>query len=132
VAVTLSAHVEAEASPDHWTVVTATIPGADPAAGEVVYSCHLDHQRPGANDNASGCVMISESARLLNRLIRSGKLSRPPRTLRFIWGAAVEGTMVFLSAHPEIRRALRSDVHMDMVSAQAHDLWQFFVGSVPA
>jgi hypothetical protein len=114
-AVRLSAHVRAEVVPDHWTVVTATIPGTDSAAGEVVYSCHLDHQRPGANDNASGCVTILEAARALNTLIGSGKLPRPRRTLRFIWGPEVEGTMAFLSAHPEIRHALRADVHMDMV-----------------
>jgi hypothetical protein len=114
-AVRLSAHVKAEVVPDHWTVVTATIPGTDAAAGEVVFSCHLDHQRPGANDNAGGCVTILESARVLNTLIGSGKLPRPRRTLRFIWGPEVEGTMAFLSAHPEIRRALRADVHMDMV-----------------
>ena len=119
-AVTLSAHVKAEVVPDHWTVVTATIPGTDPAAGEVVYSCHLDHQRPGANDNASGCVTILESARVLNKLIESGKLARPRRTLRFIWGPEVEGTMAFLSAHPEIRRALRADVHMDMVGGDPY------------
>jgi hypothetical protein len=114
-AVRLSAHVKAEVVPDHWTVVTATIPGTDPAAGEVVYSCHLDHQRPGANDNASGCVTILESARLLNKVIASGNLPRPRRTLRFIWGPEVEGTMAFLGSHPEIRRALRADVHMDMI-----------------
>ena len=119
-AVTLSAHVKAEVVPDHWTVVTATIPGTDPAAGEVVYSCHLDHQRPGANDNASGCVTILESARLLNKLIGSGKLPRPRRTLRFIWGPEVEGTVAFLSGHPEIRRALRADVHMDMVGGDPY------------
>ncbi len=119
-AVRLSAHVKAEVVPDHWTVVTATIPGTDPADGEVVYSCHLDHQRPGANDNASGCVTILESARLLNALIGSGKLPRPRRTLRFIWGPEVEGTMTFLSTHPEIRRALRADVHMDMVGGDPY------------
>jgi aminopeptidase YwaD len=113
--VLLSAHVKAEVGPGHWTVVTATIPGTDPSAGEVVYSCHLDHQRPGANDNGSGCVTILESARVLNRLIGSGALKRPSRTLRFIWGPEVEGTMAFLSSHPDIRRALRADVHMDMV-----------------
>ena len=118
--VMLSAHVKAEVVPDHWTVVTATIPGTDPAAGEVVYSCHLDHQRPGANDNASGCVTILESARVLNTLIGSGKLPRPRRTLRFIWGPEVEGTMAFLSSHPEIRRALRADVHMDMVGGDPY------------
>ena len=118
--VTLSAHVKAEVAPGHWTVVTATIPGTDPQAGEVVYSCHLDHQRPGANDNASGCVTILESARVLARLIQTGKLARPVRTLRFIWGPEVEGTMAFLSAHPDIRRDLRADVHMDMVGGDPY------------
>ena len=56
--VRLGAHVKAEVGPGHWTVVTGTIPGTDAAAGEIVYSCHLDHQRPGANDNGSGCVTI--------------------------------------------------------------------------
>jgi aminopeptidase YwaD len=114
-AVTLSAHVKADVGPGHWTVVTATIPGTDAQAGEVVYSCHLDHQRPGANDNGSGCVTILESARALNSLIESGKLPRPSRTIRFIWGPEVEGTMAFLSAHSDIRRSMRADVHMDMV-----------------
>jgi aminopeptidase YwaD len=113
--VILGAHVKAEVGPGHWTVVTGIIAGTDPKAGEVVYSCHLDHQRPGANDNGSGCVTILESARLLNRLISDGRLPRPIRTLRFIWGPEVEGTMAFLSQHSEIRQSLRADVHMDMV-----------------
>ncbi len=111
----LNAHVKATVAPGHWTVVTATIPGADSGAGEIVYSCHLDHERPGANDNGSGCVTILESARLLAHLIDSGKLPRPQRTLRFIWGPEVEGTMAFLASHPEIRQRLRANIHMDMV-----------------
>jgi aminopeptidase YwaD len=114
-AVVLGAHVKAEVGSGHWTVVTATIPGTDSGAGEIVYSCHLDHQRPGANDNGSGCVTILESARVLNRLIDSGSLKRPSRSIRFIWGPEVEGTMAFLSQHPDIRRSMRADVHMDMV-----------------
>jgi aminopeptidase YwaD len=113
--VVLSAHVKADVVPGHWTVVTGTIPGTDPASGEIVYSCHLDHQRPGANDNGSGCVTILESARVLARLIGDGTLKRPSRTLRFIWGPEVEGTMAYLSRHPDIMRAMRADVHMDMV-----------------
>ncbi len=113
--IVLNAHVKATVGPGHWTVVTATIPGTDPAAGEIVYSCHLDHERPGANDNGSGCVTILESARVLARLIDSGQLPRPKRTLRFIWGPEVEGTMAFLASHPEIRQRLRADIHMDMV-----------------
>jgi hypothetical protein len=118
-AVTLDAHVRAEVGPGHWTVVGATIPGtldpADSRYGEIIYSCHLDHERPGANDNGSGCVTILEAARLLNRLIAAGRLPRPARTLRFLWGPEVEGTMAYLSSHPDIRRSLRADVHMDMV-----------------
>jgi aminopeptidase YwaD len=113
--IVLHANVKAEVGPGHWTVVSAVIPGADPASGEVVYSCHLDHERPGANDNGSGCVTILESARVLARLIGNGALPRPKRTLRFVWGPEVEGTMAYLSRHPDIRARLRADIHMDMV-----------------
>ena len=117
--IVLNAHVKAAVGPGHWTVVSATIPGseaaANPKATEILYSCHLDHERPGANDNGSGCVTILESARVLARLIASGALPRPKRTLRFIWGPEVEGTMAYLAAHPEIRQRARADIHMDMV-----------------
>jgi aminopeptidase YwaD len=113
--IVLHAKVKAEVGPGHWTVVTAIIPGTDLASGEIVYSCHLDHQRPGANDNGSGCVTILESARILARLISSEALPRPKRTLRFVWGPEVEGTMAYLSRHPDIRARLRADIHMDMV-----------------
>ncbi len=123
-AIVLNAHVKATVGPGHWTVVTATIPGTDAAsnsaspssgAGEIIYSCHLDHERPGANDNGSGCVTILESARVLAHLIQTGALPRPQRTLRFIWGPEVEGTMAFLANHPEIRQRARANIHMDMV-----------------
>jgi hypothetical protein len=113
--IVLHAEVKAEVGPGHWTVVTGVIPGTDPGSDEIVYSCHLDHQRPGANDNGSGCVAILESARVLARLISSGALPRPKRTLRFVWGPEVEGTMAYLSRHPDIRARLRADIHMDMV-----------------
>jgi aminopeptidase YwaD len=113
--ITLQAQVKATVGPGHWTVVTGIIPGSDSAGGEIVYSCHLDHERPGANDNGSGCVTILESARVLARLIASGALPRPKRTLRFVWGPEVEGTMAFLATHPEIKQRLRANIHMDMV-----------------
>lgn len=113
--VTLAAHVAATVGPGHWTVVTATIPGTDPHAGEIVYSCHLDHQRPGANDDASGCVTILEVARVLQTLIGSGRLARPARTFRFLWEPEVEGTMAYLATHPDTFHAMRANIHMDMV-----------------
>ncbi|HKE22969.1 MAG TPA: DUF4910 domain-containing protein, partial [Bryobacteraceae bacterium] len=113
--IVLSAQVKATVGPGHWTVVSATIPGSDAKSGDIVYSCHLDHERPGANDNGSGCVTILESARMLAHLIAGGVLPRPRRTLRFVWGPEVEGTMAYLARHPEIRSRLRADIHMDMV-----------------
>src|ERR1700678_430525 len=111
----LNAHVKAMVGPGHWTVVTAAIPGTDPAAGEIIYSCHLDHERPGANDNASGCVTILEVARTLRKLIGDGTLARPARTLRFIWPPEVEGTVTLLNAKPELAKRIKAVVHMDMV-----------------
>ncbi len=96
-------------------MLVRVLPLQSSGAGEIIYSCHLDHERPGANDNGSGCVTILESARVLAHLIQTGALPRPQRTLRFIWGPEVEGTMAFLASHPEIRQRARANIHMDMV-----------------
>src|SRR5262249_5947973 len=100
-----------------YEVVTATIAGSDPRLKEeeVAFSCHLDHPRPGANDNASGCVTILEVARTLQKLIGNGTLARPARTLRFIWPPEIEGTVTLLNARPELPARIRAVVHMDMV-----------------
>src|SRR6185295_1360599 len=79
------------------------------------FSCHLDHQRPGANDNASGCVTIMEIARAVAKLIADGKLPAPKRTLRFIWPPEIEGTFALLTSRPELTRKFKAVVHMDMV-----------------
>ena len=113
--IVLNAQVNASVGAGHWTLDIATIAGTDPAAGQVVFTCHLDHERPGANDDGSGCVGILEVARTLHRLIKSGALPQPKRTIRFIWGPEHEGTMAYLATHPEIKQEIRADVHMDMV-----------------
>src|SRR5579863_7832537 len=113
----LHAIVKAGQHPGELNVVTATIPGADPKLREeeIAFSCHLDHQRPGANDNASGCVTILEVARTLQKLITEGKIARPARTLRFIWPPEIEGTTTLLNARPEFAKRIKAVVHMDMV-----------------
>src|SRR5882724_10686879 len=113
----LHATVKAGQHPGNYEVVTATIPGADPKLKdeEIAFSCHLDHQRPGANDNASGCVTILEVARTLQKLIAEGKLARPARTIRFIWPPEIEGTLALLNGKPEFAKRIKAVVHMDMV-----------------
>ncbi len=113
----LHAAVRAGQHDGHYDVVTATLPGADPvhAAEEIVWSCHLDHPRPGANDNASGCATILEIARTLGKLVREGKLERPRRTLRFVFPPEVEGTLALLAGRPELTARIRAAIHLDMV-----------------
>jgi aminopeptidase YwaD len=115
--ITLHAVVKAGQHAGNYEVLTATIPGADPKLKEeeIAFSCHLDHQRPGANDNASGCVTILEVARTLNKLISEGKLARPARTIRFIWPPEIEGTLALLNGRPEFVKRIKAAVHMDMV-----------------
>ncbi|PYP92490.1 MAG: hypothetical protein DMG65_03980 [Candidatus Angelobacter sp. Gp1-AA117] len=115
--VRLHAVVRAGQHPGSYEIVTGTIPGADPKlkSEEIAFSCHLDHQRPGANDNASGCVTILEVARTLQKLIKEGKLAPPQRTIRFIWPPEIEGTETLLNAKPEFAQRIKAVIHMDMV-----------------
>ena len=110
----LRAEVDAGRAPGAYLVPTAIIPGRR-RDQEIVYSCHLDHPSPGANDNASGCASILEVARTLSRLIRSGALPRPERTIRFIWPAEIEGTIALLNARPIFARRTLAAIHLDMV-----------------
>ncbi|MGH9792070.1 MAG: DUF4910 domain-containing protein [Candidatus Acidiferrales bacterium] len=113
----LEAIVRAGSKPGAYNIGTATIPGSDPQLKEqeIVFSCHLDHPRPGANDNASGCVTILEVARTLAKLIREGRIPPPKRTIRFVWPPEIEGTVTLLNARPDIAGRIKAAVHMDMV-----------------
>ena len=110
------AEVRATQQVGTYSLVSAVIPGSDPSLKreEIVYSCHLDHPRPGANDNASGCVSILEAARTLKQLIRTGVLPAPRRSLRFIWPAEIEGSLIYL-AEMQNTSSIKANIHLDMV-----------------
>ena len=110
----LRARVDAGLTPGQYLIPTAVIPGRDPAH-QIVYSCHLDHPSPGANDNASGCAGILEIARTLNRLVAEKRLPQPLRTIRFIWPCEVECTIALLNARPEFPRRTLATIHLDMI-----------------
>jgi hypothetical protein len=133
-AIRLHAVVRAGQHDGHYDVVTATLPGADPAlaAQEIAWSCHLDHPRPGANDNASGCATILEVARTLGKLVREGTLPRPARTLRFVFPPEVEGTLSLLAFRPELAGRIRAAIHLDMVGGGPETKAIFHVTRGPA
>lgn len=132
--VRLEAKVRAERHVGEYEIATATIPGSDAALAEqeIAFSCHLDHPRPGANDNASGCATILEVARTFAKLIAEGKLARPLRTIRFIWPPEIEGTTILLNARPELARRIVAVVHMDMVGGGPETKAVFHVTRSPA
>lgn len=112
----LQGNVDASHDRGYYRFATARINGADAtlAQQEILFTCHLDHPRPGANDNASGCVAILEVARTLGKLIDEGTLPRPARSIRFLWPAEIEGSIIYLAGHDDPSR-IKANIHMDMV-----------------
>jgi len=132
--VMLEARVQAGQRPSSYAIVSATLPGADEKLknDEIVFTCHLDHPRPGANDNASGCVTILEVARTLQKLITEKRIAQPARTIRFLWPPEIEGSIVYLNARPEIAARFKTNIHMDMVGGGPETKAVFHVTRGPA
>jgi len=129
----LHAIVKAGKHEGFYDIVTAVIPGTDPMLRneEIAFSCHLDHQKPGANDNASGSVTILEIARVYSKLIREGKLPKPKRTIRFIWPPEIEGTITLLNRRPLMASNIKAVIHMDMVGGTPETKAVFHVSRSP-
>jgi hypothetical protein len=117
--VVVRAHVRAKTYPGKMNVVSATIPGTDPAAGDLLFVAHAFETiaTPGANDNCTGVGTILEIGRTLARLIKDGVLPKPRRTLHFLWGNEISGSSAFMFAHPELQDKLVAALNFDMTGA---------------
>ncbi|MEN6559220.1 MAG: M28 family peptidase [Acidobacteriota bacterium] len=115
--ITVRAQVRTKTETADLENVVCAIPGADPAAGEIILSAHLfeGFQKQGANDNISGSATILEVARTLQTLIADGRLPRPKRTIRFIWGPEFSGIGEWVRTHREIMERTLCNINMDMV-----------------
>lgn len=131
--IVLHAKVIANQHPGNYEILTAVIEGSDPELKkeEIAFTCHLDHPRPGANDNASGCVTILEVARTLKKLIDEKKIERPKRSIRFIWSPEIEGTTALLNYRPEFANNIKFNIHMDMVGGGPETKAIFHVSRSP-
>jgi hypothetical protein len=114
--VTLRSAVSAGSVPGEMELVHALIPGEGSSDQEVMISAHLyeGYIKQGANDDNSGCALILEMGRTLNRLVQEGKLPRPKRNIHFLWVPEIMGTMAWLQKHPEVKAKLIADLNYDM------------------
>jgi aminopeptidase-like protein len=113
--VKLQAKVDAKLFPSKLDVVTATIKGSTKPKEEVFLIAHLCHPQPTANDNASGSGLLLEIARTINALVKTKKLQRPRRTIRFMWVPETHGTAAYLFTHKDWINQLIAGINLDMV-----------------
>ena len=115
--IVVRAQARVEKFPDKFEAVFCWIPGTEPEAKGVVFTAHLfeGYLKRGANDDMSGCVVQLEILRTLDRLIKSGRLPRPRRTIYFLWPNEISGTYEFIKQHPGFADKLSVNINMDMV-----------------
>jgi aminopeptidase-like protein len=58
--------------------------------------------KQGANDNASGCAAILETARVIKKLADEGKTPPLKRSIRFLFVPEISGTIAYLKKYPEL------------------------------
>jgi hypothetical protein len=106
-----------EEFPDKFENVVAWIPGTEPDKKGVIFTGHLfeGYTKRGANDNMSGCVAELEILRALTKLIASGDLPQPRRTIYFLWPDEISGTYKHFEQHPGFAEKLSCNINMDMV-----------------
>jgi aminopeptidase YwaD len=115
--ITVRARIESETLPYNMENVVALIPGTDPNGGEIIFSAHLFEGivKQGANDDISGCAAILEVARVLRTLIDDGRLPKPRRSIRFLWGPEIAGTGRWVQANQPIMEKTLCNINLDMV-----------------
>jgi hypothetical protein len=93
------------------------IKGTERPDEELVFTAHLYEgwAKQGANDNASGCTAILETARVLKKLVAEGQIPPLKRSVRFLFVPEISGTEAYLRLNPDIRKRTFADINLDMV-----------------
>jgi hypothetical protein len=114
--ITVRATARVEKRPDRFENVVCVLPGTEPGPG-VIFSAHLfeGYVKRGANDNMSGCAVQLEILRALNRLIGTGALPRPRRSLVFLWPQEISGTFEQIRRTEGFADRFSVNINMDMV-----------------
>ena len=107
--------IQTEFYQNELKIVNASIQGKNNSDEEFLFYAHLDHVKPSAGDNASGCAALIEIARVITKLIDEGKIEQPDRTIRFIWGPEGPGSRMYLHAHFDKLKTTLCGLNLDMV-----------------
>ncbi|OGU28017.1 MAG: hypothetical protein A2X66_01750 [Ignavibacteria bacterium GWA2_54_16] len=79
-----------------------------------------DSGGPGADDNASGVSAVLETARILQALVKNGRIPRPKFSLRFaIWGTEIYSTEHFVRRHADEVANIHGVLNLDEVGTGA-------------
>ncbi len=113
--VIMKAEVDAETFSGNMGIISAAVKGSKYPDQEIIYMAHLDHYKPGANDNASGSAGILEIAATLTKMINEGRIPRPLRTMRFIWLPEQQGTAAYLVNNMDTAKKGVIGINLDMI-----------------
>ena len=115
---TIRARATVQSYPNRFEAVYAWIPGTEPDLPGVVFTGHLfeGYTKRGTSDNMGGPAVQLEILRALDHLIRTGQLTRPRRTLHFVWPVEISGTYEFVRRDPALLEKLAININMDMVT----------------
>ena len=94
-------------------VTMAEIKGASKPDERVIICAHV--QEPGSNDNATGVASLLGLATALKKMVDSGAIARPQRTITFLWGDEMNLATLWLNSHPDEKAKVISALDMDMV-----------------
>ncbi len=115
-----------------FETLDASIIGTEYPDEEFLIWAHIDHSLPGAVDNGSGCAVILEIARTLQALIDNELISKPKRTIRFLWLPHVTGLNMYLSQHPEKMGKIRGGLSLDSVGIDQSIFSSYFAPCKPS
>jgi hypothetical protein len=118
--VVLKAEVETEFFETKVETLSVSLRGTAEPEKEVMIVGHLCHPSPSANDNGSGSAGMLEIARALKRLVDTGAIPAPRRTIRFLWIPEFAGTVPYIKAHLDRTRNTLAAINCDMIGEDLH------------
>jgi hypothetical protein len=118
--VVLKAEVETEFFETKVETLSVSLRGTAEPEKEVMIVGHLCHPSPSANDNGSGSAGMLEIARALRRLVDTGAIAAPRRTIRFLWVPEFMGTVPYIKAHLDRTRNTLAAINCDMIGEDLH------------